>query len=50
MLWRDKQIEYTRLTSMSGRPRSFRDCTLAGLRFGGGADSACRSMTTPSAS
>ena len=31
-LWRDKQIEYTRLTSMSGRPRSFRDCTLAGLR------------------
>ncbi|HZW76465.1 MAG TPA: haloacid dehalogenase type II, partial [Caldimonas sp.] len=33
VLWRDKQIEYTRLTSMSGRPRSFRDCTLAGLRF-----------------
>jgi 2-haloacid dehalogenase len=33
ILWRDKQIEYTRLSSMSGRPRSFRDCTLAGLRY-----------------
>ena len=33
LLWRDKQIEYTRLSSMSGRPRSFRDCTRAGLRF-----------------
>ena len=33
VLWRDKQIEYTRLSSMSGRPRSFRDCTRAGLRF-----------------
>jgi 2-haloacid dehalogenase len=33
ILWRDKQIEYTRLSSMSGRPRSFRDCTRAGLRF-----------------
>jgi 2-haloacid dehalogenase len=33
VLWRDKQIEYTRLTSMSGRVRSFRDCTRAGLRF-----------------
>lgn len=33
ILWRDKQIEYTRLTSMSGRTRSFRDCTRAGLRF-----------------
>jgi 2-haloacid dehalogenase len=33
LLWRDKQIEYTRLTSMSGQPRSFRDCTLAGLRY-----------------
>ena len=33
ILWRDKQIEYTRLTSMSGRPRSFRECTLAGLRY-----------------
>ena len=33
LVWRDKQIEYTRLSSMSGRPRSFRDCTRAGLRF-----------------
>ncbi len=33
VLWRDKQIEYTRLSSMSGRVRSFRDCTRAGLRF-----------------
>ena len=33
ILWRDKQIEYTRLSSMSGRIRSFRDCTRAGLRF-----------------
>jgi 2-haloacid dehalogenase len=33
VLWRDKQIEYTRLSSMSGRPRSFRDCTRAGLRY-----------------
>jgi 2-haloacid dehalogenase len=33
LLWRDKQIEYTRLTSMSGVKRSFRDCTRAGLRF-----------------
>ncbi|MEO7057989.1 MAG: haloacid dehalogenase type II [Caldimonas sp.] len=33
VLWRDKQIEYTRLTSMSGRTRSFRDCTCAGLRY-----------------
>ena len=33
VLWRDKQIEYTRLTSMSGQPRTFRDCTLAGLRY-----------------
>jgi len=33
VLWRDKQIEYTRPTSMSRQPRSFRDCTLAGLRF-----------------
>jgi 2-haloacid dehalogenase len=33
VLWRDKQIEYTRLTSMSGRVRSFRDCTRAGLRY-----------------
>jgi 2-haloacid dehalogenase len=33
VLWRDKQIEYTRLTSMSGRTCSFRDCTCAGLRY-----------------
>ena len=33
VVWRDKQIEYTRLTSMSGQPRSFRDCTLAALRY-----------------
>ena len=33
ILWRDKQIEYTRLTSMSGQTRSFRDCTRAGLRY-----------------
>jgi 2-haloacid dehalogenase len=32
-LWRDKQIEYTRLTSMSGRYRPFWDLTRAGLRF-----------------
>jgi 2-haloacid dehalogenase len=32
-LWRDKQIEYTRLTSMSGRDRPFWDLTRAGLRF-----------------
>ena len=31
--WRDKQIEYTRLVSMAGRRRSFRDLTRAGLRF-----------------
>jgi 2-haloacid dehalogenase len=33
VLWRDKQIEYSRLSSMSGRPRRFRDCTRGGLRF-----------------
>ena len=32
-LWRDKQIEYTRLTSMSGRYRPFWDLTRAGLRY-----------------
>src|SRR5574339_338791 len=32
-LWRDKQIEYTRLLSMSGRYRPFWDMTRAGLRF-----------------
>jgi len=30
--WRDKQIEYTRLTSMSGRYRPFWELTRAGLR------------------
>jgi 2-haloacid dehalogenase len=33
LLWRDKQIEYTRLCSMSGRYRPFWDLTRAGLRF-----------------
>jgi len=33
LLWRDKQIEYTRLVSMAGERRSFRDLTRAGLRF-----------------
>jgi len=32
-LWRDKQIEYTRLVSMSGRYRSFWELTRAGLRY-----------------
>jgi 2-haloacid dehalogenase len=32
-LWRDKQIEYTRLASMSGRYRPFWELTRAGLRF-----------------
>lgn len=32
-LWRDKQIEYTRLTSMSGRYKPFWELTRAGLRF-----------------
>lgn len=32
-LWRDKQIEYTRLASMSGRWRPFRELTRAGLRY-----------------
>lgn len=32
-LWRDKQIDYTRLLSMSGRYRPFWDLTRAGLRF-----------------
>lgn len=31
--WRDKQIEYTRIASMSGRYRPFWDCTRAALRF-----------------
>ncbi len=33
LLWRDKQIEYTRLTSMSGHYRPFWDLTRAGLRY-----------------
>ncbi len=33
MLWRDKQIEYTRLVSMSGRYRPFWELTTAALRF-----------------
>jgi 2-haloacid dehalogenase len=33
VLWRDKQIEYTRLTSMSGQYKPFWDLTRAGLRF-----------------
>ena len=32
-LWRDKQIEYTRLTSMSQRWRPFFEITRAGLRY-----------------
>ena len=32
-LWRDKQIDYTRILSMSGRYRPFWDLTRAGLRF-----------------
>jgi 2-haloacid dehalogenase len=32
-LWRDKQIDYTRLLTMSGRYRTFWDVTRAGLRF-----------------
>jgi 2-haloacid dehalogenase len=32
-LWRDKQIDYTRLCTMSGRYRPFWDLTRAGLRF-----------------
>ena len=33
LIWRDKQIDYTRIVSMSGRYRSFWDITRAGLRF-----------------
>ncbi|MDE1948357.1 MAG: haloacid dehalogenase type II [Burkholderiales bacterium] len=32
-LWRDKQIEYTHLVSMSGRYKPFWELTRAGLRF-----------------
>ena len=31
--WRDKQIDYTRITSMSGQYKPFWDLTRAGLRF-----------------
>lgn len=33
VVWREKQIEYTRLASMSGRALSFADCTRGGLRY-----------------
>jgi 2-haloacid dehalogenase len=33
MLWRDKQIDYTRLLTMSGRYQPFWEVTRAGLRF-----------------
>lgn len=33
LLWRDKQIDYTRITSMSGRYRPFWDLTRAALQF-----------------
>jgi len=33
VLWRDKQIEYTRLTSMSGHYKPFWELTRAGLRY-----------------
>ncbi len=40
-LWRDKQIDYTRLCSMSQRYRPFWDLTRAGLRF------ACAKLDLP---
>jgi 2-haloacid dehalogenase len=33
VIWRDKQIDYTRLVSMSGRYQPFWELTRAGLRF-----------------
>jgi 2-haloacid dehalogenase len=33
VLWRDKQIDYTRLISMSGRYKPFWELTRAGLRY-----------------
>jgi 2-haloacid dehalogenase len=33
LLWRDKQIDYTRLLTMSGRYRPFWEVTRAGLRY-----------------
>ena len=41
LLWRDKQIDYTRLASMSQRYRPFWDLTRAGLRF------ACEKLGLP---
>lgn len=40
-LWRDKQLEYTRLLSMAGRYRPFTDITAAALRF------ACARLNLP---
>lgn len=34
-IWRDKQVEYSRLVSMSGRYRAFWELTRAALRFAG---------------
>jgi 2-haloacid dehalogenase len=36
LLWRDKQIDYTRLVSMSGRYQPFWELTRAGLRYAAG--------------
>ena len=47
VLWRDKQIEYTRLTSMSGHYQPFWDLTRAGLRFAAAAARARRSTSRP---
>jgi 2-haloacid dehalogenase len=33
LLWRDKQLEYTRLLTMSGRYKPFWELTCAGLRY-----------------
>ena len=41
LLWRDKQIDYTRLASMSQRYLPFWDLTRAGLRF------ACEKLSLP---
>jgi 2-haloacid dehalogenase len=41
LLWRDKQIEYTRLTSMAGRYQPFWELTRAALRF------ACAKLALP---
>lgn len=44
-IWRDKQIDYTRITSMSGRYRPFWELTRAALRFA----AARRALTLDSA-